>query len=297
MKDGAPAFGWVEKVYRKGDRLLADFAGIPEKLFSAIQDQWYKFVSVELLPNVKADTQVIPWVLDAVALLGATRPAVGILNDLQSLTLRRRPAFQGGARLVFRRDFSYQPEGKSMDESQIKALIDAGVSTAKAEFSRQLDDVKKAADEQVKLARAETAKVQLAAHRDAIKNKFEFAIKADTLEPKFRDQFSRMAGVDDDERVMKVKLEDVDAFIKENSKAPKKFSKKTETGGGDADSEPEFTWAADLVAYRVRKQCFARNIKPADFESRINIADEILRDDPELAKAYRDHAHVPNKAA
>jgi hypothetical protein len=39
-----------------------------------------------LLKDVQADTRKIPWVLDAVALLGATQPAIGILRSLQRQT-------------------------------------------------------------------------------------------------------------------------------------------------------------------------------------------------------------------
>lgn len=102
-RDGAPALGWVTRVWREGRKLLADFAGIPGAVFDAIQAGLYKFVSVELLRDVKAGTREIPFVLDAVALLGKTAPAVGTLKDLQSLTMRR-PALQFAERVAFTRD-------------------------------------------------------------------------------------------------------------------------------------------------------------------------------------------------
>src|SRR4051812_43298465 len=35
--DGQPAVGWIEKLYAKGDKLLADFSDVHEKVYSAIQ--------------------------------------------------------------------------------------------------------------------------------------------------------------------------------------------------------------------------------------------------------------------
>jgi hypothetical protein len=103
-RDGAPALGWVTRVYREGKKLLADFTGIPTAVFEAIKAGLYKFVSIELLRDVQAGNRRIPWTLDAVALLGATPPAVGTLRDLQSLTMARRPAFRFVERVSFTRD-------------------------------------------------------------------------------------------------------------------------------------------------------------------------------------------------
>src|SRR6185295_13965454 len=96
------ALGWVTRIYREGRKLLADF-NVPEKVANWIRDGMLKFVSVELLRDVKADTREIPWVLDAVALLGADQPAVGILKSL-SLTMARSTALQCRERVAFSRD-------------------------------------------------------------------------------------------------------------------------------------------------------------------------------------------------
>jgi hypothetical protein len=103
--DGDPALGWIEKVYRKGSKLVADITDVPTVVYDAIKKGLYKFVSIELLKDLKAGTQTIPWVLDAVALLGATRPAVGHLKDLQALAMSRRLSFDG-ERVTFSRQES-----------------------------------------------------------------------------------------------------------------------------------------------------------------------------------------------
>ena len=182
-----------------------------------------------------------------------------------------------------------------MDEKEVKDLIDAAVGAVTVKFSKEIDTVKQAAADQVAAAQAETTKLKLSSHRSEINARFETAIKADTLEPKHRETFSRMAGVADDARVMSVKLEDVDAFIKDNAKTPsKKLTRSTtEQGEGTDAAEASMKFAAEVVAHRVNKLMFARNIKASDFESRIAIGDEVLKSDTKLAEAYRDHALNP----
>lgn len=298
--DAAPALGWVDNLRREGNVLLADFASIPTKLYNAIKEGLYKFVSVELLGNVKASTSVIPWVLDAVAILGATPPAVGILKDLQSLTLARKAALRFGSRVTLRRNFSNtQPEGKQMDEAQVKALIEASNKATEAKFTAEVTALKTqvtAADARAAAAEAEAAKVKLTAHRDAINAKFEAAIQADTLEPAKREAFKKLTKYDKDENVLSVELSAVDEYIKDNAKAPKKKALSRD-GGDDTADEAGLEFAADVVAHRVRKLAASRNIAASDWEKRIELADEVLSKDKKLAVAYRDHAKVTTEDA
>lgn len=296
LKDGDPALGWVDRIWRQGNRLMADFAGIPAKLFDAIKDEMYKFVSVELLKEVKASTQVIPWVLDAVALLGATRPAVGILSELQALTLARKPSLTGGARLVFKQVFSNSQEVKGMEKAEVEAMLKAQKDELSASFSTQLQAVKDEAASKLAAEKAERAKIELKAHRDAINSQFETAIKADTLEPKFREQFERVAGVKDDTRVMGIKLEDVASFIKDNAKAPAKKPTATKLSY-QADGEESETDSTKVLSMRVNKVMFDRKIDKKDFAKRMEIGDEILRADPKLAAAYKDAAEYSAEVA
>lgn len=303
--DAAPALGWVDNLRREGNTLLADFVSIPAKLYDAIKEGLYKHVSVELLGNVKASTRVIPWVLDAVAILGATAPAVGILKDLQSLTLARKAALRFGSRHTVRRVFSQQStEVKGMEKAEVEALIASAVKATETKLSATVDELKvklSAAEEATKTAKAEAAKVALKAHRDSILGKFEAAIAADTLDPKHRESFKKLTGVDDDARVLSIDLASVESYIAEHKKAPakKKLTREAEDRSDEAAlaDEDGNIWAADVVAHRVRKLALTRNIKATDFEARIALADEVLRADKDLAEAYRDHAHAPTADA
>ncbi|MFH2064978.1 MAG: hypothetical protein ABIK15_07265 [Pseudomonadota bacterium] len=66
--DEDPAFGWVEKLKRTGDILLAAFKQVPDVVKSLVKDGHYKKVSIALMPDKKT--------LKHVGLLGAVQPAV-----------------------------------------------------------------------------------------------------------------------------------------------------------------------------------------------------------------------------
>jgi len=85
--DTQPALGWVSKIYRRGDKLLADLVDLAPSIVEQIKSKALKFCSVELLRNVKASNMVIPWVIDGLALLGASAPAVGTLKPLSARRL------------------------------------------------------------------------------------------------------------------------------------------------------------------------------------------------------------------
>lgn len=82
--DGLPAYGWVDRIYRQGDVLLADFADVPSWIFDMvfIQHQ-YDHVSIEVFFNLKVGEKTYKRVLKAVALLGAETPAVSGLAPLR----------------------------------------------------------------------------------------------------------------------------------------------------------------------------------------------------------------------
>lgn len=84
-KDELPAAGFIDKVYRKGKKLLADFVHIPSKIFELIKNKAYNRVSSEIFVNFKSDGKTYPYALKAVALLGGETPAVHTLNDILSL--------------------------------------------------------------------------------------------------------------------------------------------------------------------------------------------------------------------
>lgn len=85
QKEGMPAAGWIANVYRKGNKLLADFVDIPKKIYDLIQKNAYRKVSSEIYWDIDIGEKNYPKMLAAVALLGAEHPAVSSLNDILSM--------------------------------------------------------------------------------------------------------------------------------------------------------------------------------------------------------------------
>jgi hypothetical protein len=297
--DGQPALGWVSRVYREGRKLLADFTDMPTSIYEMVKAGLYKFVSVELAKNVLAGTREIPWVLDAVALLGADQPAVGTLKDLQSLTMRKLE-FRARARVTFQRDTKFFSTGaiQDMDETQVQAAIAAALdkqaTALRAEFSSTLDTKLSAAKVD---ADTRVAKAQAESHRAQIKDKFERAVKSELILPAKREFFYKQWRVDDDAVVGNIKLSDADEYIEANADAVKlAASKKPATAGASEDQAEAKLSAAEKVAYRARKLCFERKQDPNKFEF-INAATiEVLKADKALGESYKRLEDAPAAA-
>ena len=85
LKDGQPALGYIDKIYKVGTKLVADFKELPKKVYEAIKRGNYKRVSSEIYWNYKANGSTFNRVLKAVALLGAEVPAVTNLQSIEGL--------------------------------------------------------------------------------------------------------------------------------------------------------------------------------------------------------------------
>ncbi|SRR6266540_84712 len=79
---GLPSVGWVNKLYVRGDKLLADLEYIPEKIYKLIKSRAYRKVSCEIYWDLDVNGIKYPRVLGAIALLGAENPGVMNLEDI-----------------------------------------------------------------------------------------------------------------------------------------------------------------------------------------------------------------------
>src|SRR5262249_18390565 len=84
---GAPALGYIERLFVKGGKLLADIRDVPRRFADLIRKGAYRRVSAEIYWNYKDDNKrgVYPRVLKAVAFLGAEIPALTNLKAIESL--------------------------------------------------------------------------------------------------------------------------------------------------------------------------------------------------------------------
>lgn len=83
----APAYGWVESLVVRGDRLIARLSQVVPELVRLVREGYYKTRSIEIYPpGHPANPKPEGFYLKAVAFLGAQAPAVKGLADVQFST-------------------------------------------------------------------------------------------------------------------------------------------------------------------------------------------------------------------
>ncbi len=301
------ALGWVKKIYREGKKLLADF-DMPDKAYALVGDGFLRFVSVELLRDVKASTRHIPWVLDAVALLGSDQPAVGILKDLQALTMARvGDSFPHSGRVAFARaDLNYQHmEKMTMAEDNgtaIRELADQlaqlRIDLNKAQGTIAAKDAKIAelsgVATQFTVLRDEVKKDKMLMHRKSITDRLEALVKSEDIQPRVRETFERINGVHDDDQVMKLSLDDVEAYAKAY---PNPFKKKKDTVNvvsltRATDDVPAGTDVDAEIRMRVEAQLREDGTSEPTVDDIQKATVRLFRANPDLANRYRAATNV-----
>ena len=160
---GEPAFGWVQRVYRKGEVLLADFKDLPKKLYDAIKDRRFDAVSSEIFWNLERDGKKFRRVLKAVALLGSETPAVSGLAPLRTVVNSDLPPEDGFGRVgVY--SFELKEEGEDMDKfEELQALakkLEQNLETATSALAVAETKAEEAVGEAKAIADAELAETQ-----------------------------------------------------------------------------------------------------------------------------------------
>lgn len=148
QKDGLPSLGWVDKMYIKGDKLVADFTDIPKKVYDLIKVGAYKKVSCEMFFNVKIKERKFKHLLTAVSLLGADTPAVMNLNDIHALYFESEetPRVYLDQALEFKFEETKRKESiMSKTENEIKLELD--LDTQKKAFAAEKEKADKLAAE------------------------------------------------------------------------------------------------------------------------------------------------------
>ncbi len=85
QKDGYPSIGWITKLKRNGEKLLADISGMPKKIYELVQSKAYGRWSPEIYFNLQNKDKKYPRVLKALSLLGGDTPACTNLDDYINL--------------------------------------------------------------------------------------------------------------------------------------------------------------------------------------------------------------------
>lgn len=106
-KPGMPALGWIQNVRRMGNKLVADFVDLHEKVYEAIKSKRYGTVSSEIFWNLKNNNGTFKRALKAVALLGAEIPGVADLKPLREVVFN----MESGETKAYEVELDYGGEG------------------------------------------------------------------------------------------------------------------------------------------------------------------------------------------
>lgn len=305
-EEGELALGWAENLRAVGDKLVADFAGVPDVVMEVIDAELLRTVSVEL-----KHLEEFGWVLTAVALLGAELPAVKSISDLQAYLSQRNQAGnpgdggdQGGdftSRLTFSEPqfLGEKPMDPKLNDAERKELD--GLRKFKAEQSgddaKELEGLRSfkadndGKDAEIKTLKAEAATRAFADAKATAMAPFEAQVKAGTMTPALRDELAAalegQAATFTEGGALSVPLELMAKFSGE--KLPSGESAK----GGDGSGAGAST-ANDRVDVALMKEVNVRmreNPK-LDFSA---AADLVFTEKPELAQRYVAETGDPNK--
>jgi len=285
--DGQPAIGWVSRVFRKGAKLYADFTEMPTVVMEAIKSKLYRTVSIELLFDVDHSGQRFGHVLDAVALLGADQPAVNTLEDLNAL-LAARTSFAGGRRMCFEtiagkgtQTITHKEEN-FMDKQELKEFVSeqlAPIQSELADVKSERDELRtraeKAEKEQADFKASEKKeKVKLA--RKTVTDVLDTAVRDKKMTPAMREGYSAQIGVDEDERVLDIDVEQVKLMCSATTVDTK------QQGREKKDDETFDTASAELT---VKTHAFMAEHGEKSFTRAL---ESVARANPDLHKQYLD---------
>lgn len=273
MTDGQPALGWVERVWVDGGKLLADFVGMPSVVFNAVKNGLYKHVSVELLQNYSRNGASHPWVLDAVALLGADIPAVRELKDLQALAMARTlPGVRFTRTAVFKSEtrlFNGDRQPMS-DIDTLKAQLEA----AQAELANE---------------RKTAFSEKVAAHRSRVKEMLESAVRSKRIDPNVRERILNSRQFKADTDILSYWTEnEVRSEIERSTRADFStsntgvISKMADSKVADLNGKSN----AEALIFKAEAECVRVGAKLDDHDALIAATKRVFKADPSLARAY-----------
>jgi len=296
--DGQPALGWVDSMSvdeaQTPPKLVAEFINVPDVMMTAFDKKLYRDVSIELDFDVQHKGNFYDFVITAIAILGADIPAVNVLDDLGALMSKNSRMSSAtfssvGDHLCFSMNpqlsgDNYMPLTAEEEAKLRKDLAEATalVSSTKTQFSTLESQVKDLTTK-VSDAEAATAKAVGQSVVDAARVKFiallEGAVKNKTITVLQRESFSKVLGIDDDERVVKLVEADVLALLPTQPKDGK-FSKQTgEEDDDDLDTGKDAGSELSQKAYAIMEKN-----SQIDFGRALTIT---MSANPELSEEYK----------
>jgi hypothetical protein len=294
--NGAPNLGIVQKIWREGQKVLANFSAVPDAVVDLIRSKRFNSVSVEILPSLEFEGRKFSNVLTAVALLGAELPAVKGLADLSAtlFTQAEVKPIEADQIVSFEWESNPMPDVKYTQEqhdSLVEAAVAKALKDAKAKFEADGERLTAERDEARKAL--ETVKTEYADFQTKVRNAeavslVEKAVKVGKILPKQKDaalafamNLSGTVKFGDEEKSMATLFaEFIDGMPSKVDMSEKGAGSKDD--GGEGGTFPD---AASEVDARARKAMKA-NDKLTYAEAR----KEVLAEDEKLKLAYLDLA-------
>jgi hypothetical protein len=144
--DGMPALGWVERIYIKGNKLVADFVDIPRQVHDLINSRAYRKVSSEIFWNITIGEKHYKRMLAAVALLGADTPGVMNLNDILAMYKiysSNCEKISVGDSFEINELKNYEMENKKMEKTEIELKLEQELAEQKKQYELKVEETKK----------------------------------------------------------------------------------------------------------------------------------------------------------
>ena len=257
QRKGSPNLGFVERIWKEGGKILADFSNVPDALVDLIKQRRYNAVSIEMFPKTEVGGSTFSNVLTAVALLGAELPAVKGLKELAATLFTEEPDgpdFQGDALKL-----TSEEEMATYTQEQLDYLVEAAVAkateTVKAEFAEQVATITTERDDAVKAK--DTAQNALRQFEDDTRKRdaetmVDDAIKTGKLTPAQKDEALAFAlSLSGTVKFGDTEKSSADVFKSFIEGLPKKVDFDEHGNGGDNEQKPAS--ASDEVDVKAQK--------------------------------------------
>jgi hypothetical protein len=294
QSNGAPNLGVIEKIWREGAKVLANFVNVPDAVVDLIRQKRFNNVSVEVVPSMEFDGKTFANVLTAVALLGAELPAVKGLKEL-SAAVFTQATVEPFEPVAPDNIVSYEWETEKMPDTKLTqeqhdALLEAAVSkavaVAKAEFAAETEKLTAERDEAREAVK--TVKTEFAEYTDKVaqaeaETLVDTAIKAGKLLPKqkeaamaFASNLTGTVKFGDEDKSMAALFADFLGAMP--SKVDLKENGSGSTEEGDTDTYEDAGLKVDALA----RKAMAENDKLSYSDAR----SLVLENDADLKSAY-----------
>lgn len=299
--DGAPNLGIVEKVFKKGEKLLANFSGVPDAVIDLIAKRRFNTVSVEVIPEFEHEGKTFANVLTAVAILGAQLPAVKGLKELSEMLFAdevEAPNFEGDAvefentpatrRLKAESNMPDPILTQEQHDSLVEAAVAKAIKATKDEFaqeSQRLTAERDEARDALKAEKVSFADFRTKAAQAEAEGVIDAAVKSGKLLPKQKEmavaflmaQTGTIKFGDEEKSMAAMFAEFIDA-------SPPKVDTSERANGSVDDGEGTDEFEGDPGA-----EVDSRALKLQEADPKLAYADarkRVLNADPKLADAY-----------